>query len=77
MSEHTPAASRPTASRLVALDAFRGATMALMVLVNNAGDGNNAHRARQRSVGRGVAVPREAREQRQQDLEVERQRPDD
>jgi predicted acyltransferase len=30
-------------SRLVALDAFRGATMALMVLVNNAGDGRNVY----------------------------------
>ncbi len=38
MNEHTPAASR-----LVSLDAFRGATMALMVLVNNAGDGHNAY----------------------------------
>ncbi|MGH9696098.1 MAG: heparan-alpha-glucosaminide N-acetyltransferase domain-containing protein, partial [Bryobacteraceae bacterium] len=30
-------------SRLISLDAFRGATMALMVLVNNAGDGNNVY----------------------------------
>jgi predicted acyltransferase len=30
-------------SRLVSLDAFRGATMALMVLVNNAGDGHNVY----------------------------------
>jgi predicted acyltransferase len=29
--------------RYVALDAFRGATMALMVLVNNAGDGRNTY----------------------------------
>jgi predicted acyltransferase len=29
--------------RFVALDAFRGATMALMVLVNNAGDGRNSY----------------------------------
>ena len=29
--------------RFVALDAFRGATMALMVLVNNAGDGKNSY----------------------------------
>jgi len=29
--------------RLVALDAFRGATMALMVLVNDAGDGRNTY----------------------------------
>lgn len=29
--------------RLVSLDAFRGATMALMVLVNNAGDGRNVY----------------------------------
>lgn len=29
--------------RFVSLDAFRGATMALMVLVNNAGDGKNSY----------------------------------
>jgi predicted acyltransferase len=33
----------PSTSRLVSLDAFRGATMALMVLVNNAGDGHNVY----------------------------------
>jgi predicted acyltransferase len=31
-----------TATRLVSLDAFRGATIALMVLVNNAGSGHDA-----------------------------------
>ena len=30
-------------SRLVSLDAFRGATIALMVLVNNAGSGHDAY----------------------------------
>jgi predicted acyltransferase len=33
-----------TASRLVSLDAFRGATIALMVLVNNAGSGRDSYR---------------------------------
>ncbi|HEY6990548.1 MAG TPA: DUF5009 domain-containing protein [Bryobacteraceae bacterium] len=50
-SEHTPAASR-----LVALDAFRGATMALMVLVNNAGDGNNTYGPLQHSAWNGWTV---------------------
>ena len=38
--------------------------------------GADPHRRGQRRVGRGRAVPREVREQRQQDLEVERDRPD-
>jgi predicted acyltransferase len=33
----------PATERLVALDAFRGATMAFMVLVNDAGDGRNVY----------------------------------
>ena len=33
-----------TATRLVSLDAFRGATIALMVLVNNAGSGRDSYR---------------------------------
>lgn len=33
----------PAPERLVALDAFRGATMAFMVLVNDAGDGSNVY----------------------------------
>jgi len=33
----------PITQRLVSLDAFRGATMALMVLVNNSGDGNHTY----------------------------------
>jgi predicted acyltransferase len=41
-TELTPAQGA-TASRLVSLDAFRGATMALMVLVNNAGDGSTTY----------------------------------
>src|SRR5215217_9582028 len=32
-----------TSTRLVSLDAFRGATIALMVLVNTPGDGNNVY----------------------------------
>ena len=31
------------AKRLLSLDAFRGATMALMVLVNNPGDGRHVY----------------------------------
>ena len=34
---------QPAAPRLVSLDVFRGATMALMVLVNNAGDGAHTY----------------------------------
>jgi predicted acyltransferase len=34
---------KPTSGRLVSLDAFRGATMALMVLVNTPGDGNHVY----------------------------------
>src|SRR6185312_12573130 len=56
VSEHTPTASGPTASRLVALDAFRGATMALMVLVNNAGDGHNAYGPLQHSAWNGWTI---------------------
>ena len=33
----------PITQRLVSLDAFRGATMALMVLVNNSGDGSHTY----------------------------------
>ncbi len=39
----TPAAQRTSAPRLVSLDAFRGATMALMVLVNDPGDGRHVY----------------------------------
>src|SRR6476469_5132070 len=38
-SSHKPAAGQ----RLVSLDAFRGAIMALMVLVNNPGDGRHTY----------------------------------
>src|SRR5580700_7577833 len=34
---------QPAATRLVSLDVFRGATMALMVLVNNSGDGAHTY----------------------------------
>ncbi|MGA3028067.1 MAG: DUF5009 domain-containing protein [Bryobacteraceae bacterium] len=34
---------KPTGERLVSLDAFRGATMALMVLVNTPGDGEHVY----------------------------------
>ena len=36
-------AGKQTPERLVSLDAFRGATMALMILVNNPGDGTNVY----------------------------------
>jgi predicted acyltransferase len=36
-------AEQRVSERLVSLDAFRGATMALMVLVNNAGDGKHVY----------------------------------
>jgi predicted acyltransferase len=39
----TPTTENP-APRLVSLDAFRGATIALMVLVNNAGSGRDSYR---------------------------------
>jgi predicted acyltransferase len=35
--------AQPAAQRLVSLDVFRGATMALMVLVNNPGDGAHSY----------------------------------
>src|SRR6516225_11329702 len=38
-----PAAAEKATTRLVSLDAFRGATIALMVLVNNAGSGRDAY----------------------------------
>ena len=41
--------AQPSASRLVSLDVFRGATMALMVLVNNPGDGAHAYAPLQHS----------------------------
>src|SRR5580700_7158261 len=34
---------QPAATRLVSLDVFRGGTMALMVLVNNSGDGAHTY----------------------------------
>jgi predicted acyltransferase len=36
-------AIKPAAQRLVSLDVFRGATMALMVLVNDSGDGSHTY----------------------------------
>ena len=43
-SPPAPAAGRvPITQRLISLDAFRGATMALMVLVNNPGDGSHTY----------------------------------
>jgi predicted acyltransferase len=39
----SPTPTRQIAERLVSLDAFRGATMALMVLVNNPGDGAHVY----------------------------------
>ena len=39
----TPTATLIPTGRLVSLDAFRGATMALMVLVNTPGDGHHVY----------------------------------
>ncbi len=39
----TPPAKSTAAPRLISLDAFRGATMALMVLVNTPGDGSHVY----------------------------------
>src|SRR5207249_4672539 len=39
----TPVKSPSTAERLVSLDAFRGAIIALMVLVNDPGDGQHVY----------------------------------
>ncbi len=41
--DETARPSRPFAERVVSLDAFRGATMALMVLVNTPGDGGHVY----------------------------------
>jgi len=41
--------AQPAAPRLVSLDVFRGATMALMVLVNNSGDGAHTYAPLQHS----------------------------
>jgi predicted acyltransferase len=42
-AQASPGAHTPVTQRLVSLDAFRGATMALMVLVNNSGDGAHTY----------------------------------
>jgi len=39
----TPTEKSSAVQRLVSLDAFRGATMALMVLVNTPGDGEHVY----------------------------------
>jgi predicted acyltransferase len=41
--------AQPAAPRLISLDVFRGATMALMVLVNNSGDGAHTYAPLQHS----------------------------
>jgi predicted acyltransferase len=43
ISAPPPAENRPLKERLVSLDAFRGAIMALMVLVNTPGDGDHTY----------------------------------
>jgi predicted acyltransferase len=43
LRESKPDASTPPAARLVSLDVFRGATIAAMILVNNAGDGPSSY----------------------------------
>jgi predicted acyltransferase len=47
---------QPAAQRLVSLDVFRGATMALMVLVNNPGDGAHTYGPLQHSDWNGWTV---------------------
>src|SRR3982751_3437733 len=42
-SARSPASSAPATGRLVSLDAFRGAIIALMVLVNTPGDGHQVY----------------------------------
>ena len=42
-AEQATASAANTAGRLVSLDAFRGATMAFMILVNTPGDGNHTY----------------------------------
>src|SRR5579871_3898433 len=43
MAVASPGLKTGVSERLVSLDAFRGATMALMVLVNNPGDGKHVY----------------------------------
>lgn len=45
-----------TATRLVSLDAFRGATIALMVLVNNAGSGRDSYRQLEHAAWHGWTI---------------------
>ncbi len=49
-------AAKPAVQRLVSLDAFRGATIALMVLVNDPGDGRNAYGPLQHSEWHGWTI---------------------
>jgi predicted acyltransferase len=46
----------PISQRLVSLDAFRGATMALMVLVNNSGDGSHTYAPLEHSAWNGWTI---------------------
>lgn len=50
------AATKPVSQRLVSLDAFRGATMALMVLVNTPGDGDHTYAPLQHSEWNGWTI---------------------
>jgi predicted acyltransferase len=43
MSDSTPAEPAPKSSRLISLDAFRGLTIAGMILANNAGSGDHVY----------------------------------
>ena len=47
---------QPGSQRLVSLDAFRGATMALMVLVNTPGDGEHTYAPLQHSAWNGWTI---------------------
>jgi predicted acyltransferase len=51
----TPAVAKET-PRLVSLDAFRGATIALMVLVNNAGSGRDSYRQLEHAAWHGWTI---------------------
>ena len=55
-TETQAAAARTISNRLVSLDAFRGATMALMVLVNTPGDGANVYAPLRHKVWNGWTI---------------------
>lgn len=56
MATVSPASTPAPSQRLVSLDAFRGATMALMVLVNTPGDGDHSYAPLQHSSWNGWTI---------------------